>query len=437
MPVETATEFRPPPPTAAPGPRLWVPTLYFAQGIPYVVVMTMSVIMYKGLGIPNTDIAFYTSLLYLPWVIKPLWSPFVDSIKTKRFWIVSMQFTVTLALALVALSLRGPAFFTFSLALFWVMAFASATHDIAADGFYMLALSKHDQALWVGLRSTFYRAAMLVGSGVLVVLAGILETSIRVSPVVAWSFTLLVAGGFYLAFSCWHRFVLPRPASDGPVLLTGNPSKEFLATLASFFQKPGILLSLAFILLYRFDEAQLVKIISPFLLDRREAGGLGLSTTQVGLAYGTVGVVALTCGGILGGLAAAKYGLKRMLPIMVCSMYLPKLVFVFLSFAQPSSFPVACVAIALEQLGYGFGFTAFMLYLLYFSDGPHRTAHYALCTGLMALGMMIPGLWSGWLADHLGYKRFFIWVLCSAIPGFILALRLKIDPAFGKKPSPA
>ena len=572
----------------------WVPSLYFAQGVPYVIVMTMSVVMYKRLGISNTDIALYTSWLYLPWVIKPLWSPVVDITRTKRLWVVAMQFLVTLALALVAFSIRGSDFFRWSLFLFWIMAFASATHDIAADGFYMLSMSKHEQAWWVGLRSTFYRTAMIVGGGLLVVLAGVLESKNGLPPVeipvtaktgapmvssfdptavkmpeqsgelrviaqpnsldiapaectaleakaiigkakawnsqhglvpaetpttkvetdghhslwtrfisgplqkflmahfpkpektnaaatagnlgeicfelsqpppagktiavnfarkpsgieyigfgkgdkgfrlmegerflfnstnwnqpamaviqldpklmpdsaavfqtssgnipLAWSITLFVVAALFLGFSGWHSVMLPRPASDGPVVTHRSLAGEFFATLGSFFQKPGVVLALAFILFYRFDEAQLVKVISPFLLDSRAAGGLGLATSQVGLVYGTFGILALTCGGLLGGFSAAKFGLKKMLPIMLCSMYLPKFAWVFLSFTQPDNFLVICGAVAAEQFGYGFGFTAFMLYMLYFSDGPHKTAHYAICTGFMALGMMLPGM---------------------------------------------
>ncbi len=626
-------------------PWVWVPTLYFSQGIPYVIVMTMSVVMYKRLGISNTDIALYTSWLYLPWVIKPLWSPFVDITRTKRFWVVTMQFLVSFGLALVAFSVQGSNFFKWSLFLFWIMAFASATHDIAADGFYMLSLSKHEQAWWVGLRSTFYRTAMIVGSGLLVVLAGVLEsknglppvqvavkavpgvpaaplidpTQIQVTPQegelrmvphpatlevaitdrsaeeagavierarkwnrehgffqeivvadrpaaekqswwaehistplgkawqaaisgplesvlkrhfpkpvaakvpkagnvgivyltlskppathqtvvvtfdrqkrgleyvglakgdkgfrlvegerfvfnaenwnqpamaviqldpklrqaaavhfvassgnipLAWSITLFVVAALFLAFSCWHGVMLPRPPNDGPVVTNRSLVGEFFATLGSFFKKPGIGLALAFILLYRFDEAQLVKVISPFLLDGVEAGGLGLTTSQVGLVYGTFGILALTFGGLLGGFTAARHGLKKMLPIMVCSMYLPKLVFVFLSQVQPENFLLISAAIAVEQFGYGFGFTAFMLYMLYFADGPHKTAHYAICTGFMALGMMLPGMWSGWVADVVGYKHFFVWVIFSAVPGFTLAMLLKVDPQFGRK----
>jgi PAT family beta-lactamase induction signal transducer AmpG len=616
-------------------PWAWVPSLYFSEGIPYVIVMTMSVVMYKRLGLSNTDIALYTSWLYLPWVIKPLWSPLVDLTRTKRFWVVLMQFVVAFGLALVAFSVPGGAFFQWSLFLFWIVAFASATHDIAADGFYMLALSPHEQAWWVGLRSTFYRTAMITGSGLLVVLAGGLEGKnglpsvaipvqaqsnaaiianwdpatvkmpgppgelrvvaqpaaldialaprsaaeaqaviaqarswnahhgfradeipgappagdrkdswwtrhfsgplrnflaahfpkpgesasvatagnvgviyfalsqpppadrtiavnfgrpprgieyiglgkgdpgfrlvagghfefnatnwnqpamavIQLDPQLkhsaaavfrtrsgniplAWAITLFIAAGLFLAFCGWHSLMLPRPASDGPVVTGKSLTGEFCTTLGSFFRKPGVFMALAFILFFRFDEAQLVKVISPFLLDGRAEGGLGLATSQVGLIYGTFGVLALTCGGLLGGFSAAKYGLKKMLPIMVGSIYLPKLAFLFLACAQPENFLVICGAVAVEQFGYGFGFTAFMLYLLYFARGPHQTAHYAICTGFMALGMMIPGMWSGWVTDIVGYKHFFVWVLGSAIPGLIIALQLKIDPAFGKR----
>jgi PAT family beta-lactamase induction signal transducer AmpG len=416
-------------------PCFWVPSLYFSQGIPYVMVMMLSVTMYKRLGVSNTDISLFTSGLYLPWVIKPLWSPLVDITRTKRSWVVAMQFLVSFTLALAALSVRGGGFFKWSLCVFWVMAFASATHDIAADGLYMLSLSKHQQALWVGVRSTFYRAAMVVGSGLLVILAGWLEVRFT-GPGgnrLAWSCTLLVVAGLFLAFSCWHSAMLPRPPNDGPVVTHEKLWDEFLATLGSFFQKPGVGLAVAFMLLYRLDEAQLGRVATPFLLDDRELGGLGLDTRHVGLAYGTCGVLALTCGGLLGAFLAAQFGLKRMLPLMVAAMYLPKVTFLILATTQPANFAVICGAVAVEQFGYGIGFTAFVLYLLYFADGPHKTAHYAICTGFMALGMMIPGMWSGWLEDTIGYKKFFAWVICSTVPGLVLALRLKIDPQFGKR----
>jgi len=412
-------------------PWLWVPSLYFSEGVPYVIVMTMSVMMYNDLGVSKTDIGLYTSWLYLPWVIKPLWSPLVDMTRTKRGWIVAMQCFISAGLGLAALPVRGRGFFFCSLPVFLMMAFASATHDIAADGFYMLSLPAHEQSWWSGLRSAFYQVAKIAGGGWLVMLAGRLEKQGDVAR--AWVVVLLTAAGVFVVFSVWHSVVLPHPAADGPVRTGRSGAAEFFATFRSFFQKPGVWMALTFMLTYRFDEAQLGKVLQPFLRDNRAAGGLGLETGDVGLAYGTIGILALTCGGLLGGFAGARYGLKKALPFMVCSMYLPKLVFVILSFLQPRDFRVVCGAVAVEQFGYGFGFVAFMLYLLYFSDGPHRTAHYAICTGFMALGMMIPGMWSGWLADQLGYKRFFLWVICSAVPGFVIALRLKVDPQFGRK----
>ena len=393
--------------------------------------MTMSAVMYKRLGIPNPDIVFYLSFLHLPWVLKPLWSPWVDLRRTKRFWIVAMQLLVAAGLALAALSLLTAAFFPISLLLFLMTAFASATHDIAADGFYMTGLSRHEQAWWVGLRNTFYRVAMTFGGGWLVVLAGRLERSGSIPE--AWAIAVLTAAGVFLLFSLWHGFMLPRPALDGPVGTDRGLRAGFYAAFGSFFKKPGVWLTLAFILLYRLDEAQVSKIIPLFLLDGREKGGLGLTTADSGLVYGLWAVPALTSGGLAGGFLAAKYGLKRMIPIMACSMYLPKLAYIFLALAQPERFSVVCGAVAAEQFGHGFGFTAFMLYLLYFSDGPHRTAHYAICTGFMALGLMVPGLWSGQLAAGLGYPHFFIWVLCSALPGFVIALSLRVDPKFGRK----
>lgn len=414
-------------------PWLWVPSLYFAEGIPYVVVMTVSVIMYKRMGISNTDIALYTSWLYLPWVIKPLWSPIVDMFRTKRLWILVTQFLVGAALASVAVTIPLPAFFRATLAIFWLMAFSSATHDIAADGFYMLGLEQHQQAAFVGVRSTFYRVAMITGQGLLVVVAGYFEShgGIRF----AWSVTFWILAALFALFFLYHRFMLPRPAADHPTLHEGErtPIQEFFHTFALFFRKPNIIPILAFLLLYRFAEAQLVKLVSPFLLDGRAVGGLGLTTSEVGIVYGTVGIISLTLGGLLGGYVASKQGLRFWLWPMVIIIHLPDAVFIFLSHVQPTSFLLINAAVAVEQFGYGFGFTAYMLFMIMISAGEHKTAHYAICTGFMALGMMIPGMFSGWLQDHIGYQHFFEWVLLSTIPGFIVASLVKIEPGFGKK----
>ena len=416
-------------------PWAWVPSLYFAQGIPYVVAQTVSVIMYKRLGISNTDIAFYTSLLYLPWVIKPLWSPFVDMFSTKRLWTVALQFVMAVALAVVAFVLPLPSFFTWTLAIFWLLAFFSATHDIAADGFYMLALDPHQQAAFVGVRSTFYRIAMITGSGLLVMLAGHIETSSGGNIPLAWSVTFGVIAGLFLLFFAYHKLMLPYPTVDKPTLVDKSRSvwQEFKETFVIFFKKKDLVSILAFLLFYRFAEAQLVKLVSPFLLDPRDKGGLGLSTGEVGIVYGTVGIIALTLGGLLGGYVVSKNGLKYWLWIMVFSIHLPDLMFVYLSQVQPENFLLVNIAVAIEQFGYGFGFTAYMLYMIIVSAGEHKTAHYAICTGFMALGMMGPGMLSGYLQEFLGYKNFFLWVILATIPGFLVAAFAKIDPLFGRK----
>ncbi len=609
-------------------PWAWIPTLYFAQGIPYVVAMTVSVIMYKRLGISNTDIALYTSWLYLPWVIKPFWSPFVDLIKTKRWWIITMQLFIGAGLAGVAFLIPTPFYFQATLAVFWLLAFSSATHDIAADGFYMLALDSGQQSFFVGIRSTFYRLAMIVGQGILIILAGSLEVATGTEPLkinvqssnttqtefvanapilrdstateptffaypsnlvlstqnispeklaeikefaktenakngfiqvedavakqstdkettswwsknvsaplgnfiqrnfgekkpqqvvdagdvgnagiitvtlnqkpeegkemvlnsrlsggdqsislisgerlvfnetnwdkpaylvvqldkklstevsstftatsgnlpLAWSITFYILAGFFLVVFIYHRFALPHPASD--TTKSHSPSdiiREFGLTFKTFFQKEGIGVALAFMLLYRLAEAMLVKLASPFLLDGRDIGGLGLTTGQVGFVYGTVGVISLTLGGIIGGIAASRKGLKYWLWPMALAITLPNAAYLYLAWFMPESMLLINLAVAFEQFGYGFGFTAYMLYLIYFSDGEHKTAHYAICTGFMALGMMLPGMIAGWLQELIGYTHFFIFVMISVIPTLALIPFLKVDKSFGRK----
>ncbi len=608
--------------TKTKSPWSWVPTIYYAQGLPYVVVMTVSVIMYKRMGVSNADIALYTSWLYLPWVIKPLWSPLVDLFKTKRWWIVTMQLFVGAGLAGVAFVLPLPSFFQYSLAFLWLLAFSSATHDIAADGFYMLALKEGQQSYFIGIRSTFYRLAMITGQGLLIILAGFFEVFTGQEPVrfsietdpqknqvkevpsinnsrqfddltfvlteeektvstqtipkeqadslrqwvslqnirngfvepeeevedkvswwsrtvsepmgnwlkervgqedpadltmereqgnmalvgvqlsdspreereivlntgfqrgdgsirlidgerlvftsanynktawmliqidpkldratiahfegrsgnipLAWTITFSLLALLFLGFFIYHKLALPRPANDKATVQEDGQGVfyEFFQTFGSFFKKKNIGPALAFLLLFRLGEAQIVKMASPFLLDAREVGGLGLTTGDVGLIYGTIGILALTLGGILGGFMAARRGLKFWILPMALAMNLPNLVFVYLSYAMPQSFWLISGSVALEQFGYGFGFTAYMLYMIYFSEGKHKTAHFAICTGLMAMGMMIPGMISGWIQEIIGYNSFFIWVVLATIPGFIIIRFLKIDKSFGIK----
>ena len=415
-------------------PWLWVPTLYLAEGIPYVLVMFVSTVMYQNLGISNADIAFYTSLLYLPWVIKPFWSPFVDNLNTKRFWIILMQFTIAIGLIGIALFLKISAFFFITLFFFYIIAFSSATHDIAADGFYMLALNQHDQSLFVGIRSTFYRLAMIFGQGALVILAGHLQKALN-NTLSAWVATVSVAALIFIIFSFYHKSILPYPASDENRIRknVAEISKSFGDTFFSFLKKKQIVIIIFFILFYRLGEGQLVKLSSLFMLDTKSAGGLHLDTETVGFIYGTVGIIALMMGGILGGFVCAKKGLKYWIWWMLLAINLPDLVYVYLAFAQPGNIFIINGMIAIEQFGYGFGFTAFMMVLIYVSEGRYKTAHYAIATGIMALGMMLPGMMSGIIQESIGYQNFFIWVCISTIPAFIITKFLKIDPDFGKK----
>ena len=603
-------------------PWSWVPTLYLIQGLPFAVVNSVSVIVYKSLGVSNADIAFYTAWLYLPWVIKPLWSPVVDILRTRRWWIWTMQLLMGAGFAGVGMTLPLGSFFQASLVLFYLVAFASATHDIAADGYYLLATTEKEQAFYVGIRSTFFRVANIFGQGLLVILAGYLQSNtglpkvnleiaaqpgaalvqktapdqmqvakgelrvlvnfprIEIAPqqraksdvaellaaakqsnltnqftrtrqqtsaakkndspgwwtrsisaplagflrthfgpdakaksdiagnvgivtlqlsqppgkeivvtpafksgdksislaegarlvfddsnwnkpalaviqldpklktatsatfeirsgniAFSWTITFFVLTALMVVFGIWHKFILPRPARDQPgeAHNIGAFIKEFFKTFGSFFAKERIGILLGFLLLYRFGESQLMKMVVPFLLDAREVGGLGLTTGEVGWVYGTMGILGLTCGGLLGGMMASRHGLKAWLWPMVCIIHIPDAIFIYLAYAQPDNLMLISAAVAVEQFGYGFGFTAYMLYMIYIARGKHQTAHYAICTGFMALGMMIPGMWSGWLQELIGYQNFFVWVILATIPSFIVVLLIPLDKEFGKK----
>lgn len=415
-------------------PWLWVPSLYFAEGLPYVAINILSLAMYKCMGISNAEIAFYTSWLNLPWVIKPLWSPFVDLLRTKRWWIVFMQLLLGAGMAGIAFTIPTELFFQCTLALFWLMAFSSATHDIAADGFYMLGLTPHRQALFVGIRSTFYRVATIAGQGLLIMLAGYMERTTGNVPM-AWSLTFFITAGLLLALWIYHSFVLPSPEDSrqaSPVSMRGILD-EFWQTFLSFFRKEGAWAAILFMLLYRFPEAQLTKMEIPFLKDPLSAGGLGMTTEQIGFTQGTIGILGLTLGGILGGYAVSRHGLKRWLWPMVWAISLPDIVFVLLSYYPDTSLLWINVCVFVEQFGYGFGFTAYMMFLIYYSRGEHSTAYYAICTAFMALGMMLPGMAAGWLQEQMGYRLFFIWIMVCCVATFAVTALLKIDPRFGRK----
>ncbi len=431
-------------------PWSWIPSLYFAEGLPYVAVMTISLILYKQLGLSNADITFYTSWLYLPWVIKPLWSPFIDIVKTKRWWITAMQLLIGAAFGGIAFTIPSSFWLQGTLCFFWLMAFASATHDIAADGFYMLGLDQHDQAWFVGIRSTFYRLATIFGQGVLVMIAGNLQVVFRNSIAFSWSLMFYGVAGLFIALWLWHSYVLPHPSEDEEnthieegngegvsnevkTVSSNSVYQDLLSTIKTFFQKEQVIAGILFMLFYRMPEGLLAKVSSLFLIDNVHNGGLGLSPQEYGLVQGTVGVIGLTLGGILGGMCAGKDGLRKWLWPMVCAITLPDLVYVYLAYDLPSTFLIVNICVFIEQFGYGFGFTAYMLYLIYYSRGNYKTSHYALCTAFMALSMMIPGLFAGALQEAVGYQTFFLIVIAFCSVTFAVTSLLKIDPSFGKK----
>lgn len=407
----------------------WVPSLYFAQGLPYALVVTVSVIMYKRLGFSNSDLGLYTSLLYIPWVIKPLWSPFVDIKSTKRNWFLGMQLLASVALLAIGFTLPTNIFFITSLACFWMVAFASATNDIATDGYYMIGLTEDKQSFFVGMRSVFYKLASVTGQGLLVVLAGFLENKYG-DNTKAWSYTMICAGSLMLLMTMSNFFVTPKFESSEAIAL--EKPKGFLEVFTSFFKKPGMGLAITFILFFRLGESQLVKMASPFLLDPTSVGGLGYSTTEVGTIYGTIGVVFLTIGGILGGVLISKQGLKKWMLPMLISLNAPNALYALLAVTGTTEAWAVTGTVIVEQFGYGFGIAGFMVYLIYIAEGNSKTSHYALATGFMALGMMLPGLISGYMQEWLGYDGFFIWVVLAALPAFVILRYIKYPADFGK-----
>ncbi|MBO5053912.1 MAG: MFS transporter [Muribaculaceae bacterium] len=439
-------------------PWAWIPTLYFAQGIPFIFINMVTMVMFTEMGMNKTDATLYTGWLYLPWVIKPFWGPFVDIIRTKRWWTVVMQLCVAIGLAAIAFTLPLPdkteiangvpaSAFTICLFFYFLTAFCSATHDIASDGFYMIALDTNQQSMFVGIRSTFYRCASVFGQGGLVMIAGYLE-SVTGSVSSGWMWTVSGCSAFFALVFLWHAFILPYPANDRPVggegkKTAGDIAREFIGSFGTFFKKKYVILAILFMLLYRLPEAQVVKLCQVFLLAPVNEGGLGLSQMEVGFAYGTLAIIGLTVGGIIGGICAANGGLKKWIWPMALATSLNCVAYIILSQIQPDYATMAgkittWSCIILEQFAYGFGFTAFMLFMMYFADGPYKTSHYAICTAFMALGMMLPGMAAGWIMETVfdgSYKMFFFWVLaCNLATWTVTALvRPKIDPAYGAK----
>ena len=430
-------------------PWWWVPTLYFAEGVPYFLVNNISVMMFTKMGVPNGQMAFFTTLLYFPWFLKGIWSPIVDVVKTKRWWIITMQALMTAMMVVLTLTLPKPdaaaiaggqvpmSMFWFTLVLFIIGAFASATHDIAADGYYMLAHDPSSQAAFIGIRSTFYRIAMVFGQGVLVFIAGRIERSSGNIPF-SWQITIGVAAVVFLLITLYHTFILPKPAEDKPRIESGSSKdtfKELGNSFKTFFTKPGVWLAIVFMLLYRLPEGFLIKMCQPFLVASLDKGGIGLGTDMVGIVYGTIGVIALLAGGIVGGIFASRVGLRKALWPMAACMTLPCLTFVYLSIVQPANLVSISIAVAIEQFGYGFGFTAYMLYMMFFSEGEFKTSHYAICTAFMALSMMLPGFVAGYIQEAIGYVNFFwmVMVCCIATVVVTILARRKVDPNYGRK----
>ena len=427
-------------------PWAWVPTLYFAEGLPNVLVTGVAAVMYMQMGLSDTELALYTGWLNLPWIIKPLWSPFIDLLRTKRWWILSMQILIGAALGGVAFTLNTPMWFQMSMCCLFIMAFASATHDISADGFYMIELDEHTQTYFVGIRNTFYRLAVIFGNGVLVAIPGVLSVYFRCSIAFAWSIAFYGIAGIFIGLWLYHGWILPnsevrgREGAEEP-RSASDVWSGLRHTLLTFFTKFPVrvtITAICFMLLYRFPEALLNTMTKTFLMRPNSEGGLGMAPTEYGLAYGTVGLIGLTLGGILGGILVSRDGMKRWLWPLVCAITLPDAVYIYLAYAMPSvasvwGLTLVSTCLFVEQFGYGLGFTVLTLYMLYYSQGEFKTSHYSICTGISYLGLMLPGMVSGWVKDAVGYQTFFIIVMVSCSLTFLVTWFLKVDPSFGKK----
>jgi PAT family beta-lactamase induction signal transducer AmpG len=404
----------------AKNPWIFIPPLYFSEGLIYIIVNSLSVIMYKRLGVSNTEIGI-TSLFYLPWVIKMVWSPFVAGNATKRKWIIFTQIVIGCLLLATAFSLKLDSFLGLTLTFFVMAALFSATHDIAADGYYMVALTTGQQSFFVGIRSLFYRLAMIFGSGTLVFIAGKWEDSTG-DVASSWSRVLILSSMIYLFMSVYNLLLLPKHSADVPELSQESKNggqSPFIAAFKIYFSREGVIPLILFVILFRFGEALLLKMVAPFLLDGASAGGLALSTKQVGIVYGTVGVVSLIFGGITGGALISKLGLQRTIWPFALSMNVPSMFYIYLALAKPE-LPFVYGMIAIEQFCYGLGMTALTVVLISSSKGESKTSNFAISTGIMALGMMLPGLVSGYLQQNLGYPTFFTVAVLLSVPGMIL-----------------
>lgn len=401
-------------------PILWVPTVYFAMGLPFVALSMVSVLMFSDMEISNTQITFWTSLIMLPWTLKPLWSPFLEMFKTKKHFVVITQIVTGVAFALVALSLPLPDFFCYAIALMGVIAFSGATHDIAGDGVYLTELNPTQQAKYIGWQGAFYNLAKILTNGGLVYLAGTLKNTLGI--VHAWMLIMFICAAIMILLSLYHMRILPSGGSaEVQIHSVKDAMRSLWEVIRSFFTKKHIIYYIIFIVLYRFAEGYAVKIVPLFLKAPVSDGGLGLEVTDIGLVYGTFGAAAFILGSILGGYYISAYGLRKVLFSLCCAFNIPFVVYLLLAIYQPSNLWIVGSAVVFEYFGYGFGFVGLMLFMMQqVAPGKHQMAHYAFATGIMNLGVMLPGMMSGYLSDKLGYQNFFIWVLIATIPAFLI-----------------
>ncbi|MFZ6749435.1 MFS transporter [Undibacterium sp. Ren11W] len=411
--------------TAPRHPMRWVPTLYLAEGLPFYAVALVASLMYKSMGVANDEIAYWTGLITFAWVFKSLWSPFLEAASSKKFLVVMFQLIGGVCLGLVALSLQLPMYFAISIALLGLVAIAAATHDIAADGLYIASLSNKQQAAYAGWQGAFFNAGKFISLGGLVVLAGHLEKSMP--PAQAWAVIFGILGSMMIALALYHSWALPGTRNTNTDASMRSVFLTLKDVIITFFQKPGIWLAILFILLFRVGEGQIQTIGPLFLREAKNLGGLGLSTAEVGIVYGTAGTIAFLGGSVLGGYFASWLGLKRALPWLILAMNVPNLVFFFLSTSLPENLAIVATALSFEMFGYGFGFVGLILFMMQvIAVGKYQTAHYALATGVMQLGLVVPKMISGSIQMSLGYKNFFIWVLISAIPVLLMSRLLVI-----------
>ena len=401
-------------------PICWVPTVYFAMGLPFVALSMVSVLMFSDMGVSNAQIAFWTSLIMLPWTLKPLWSPFLEMFKTKKYFVVATQMVTGVAFGLVALSLPLPDFFCYAIAFMGVIAFSGATHDIAGDGVYLTELNATMQAKYIGWQGAFYNLAKILTNGGLVYLAGSLKDSISI--VHAWMVIMGICAAIMVVLSLYHVRMLPSGgAASGDVRTVKDDMHMLWEVIRTFFQKKYIVWYICFIILYRFAEGYAMKIVPLFLKAGIDQGGLGLPVQEIGIIYGTFGAAAFVLGSILAGYYISALGLRKTLFSLCCVFNIPFVVYLLLAIYQPSNVWVIGSAIVFEYFGYGFGFVGLTLFMMQqVAPGKHQMAHYAFASGIMNLGVMIPGMMSGYLSDWLGYRNFFIWVLVATIPAFLV-----------------